>query len=212
MILQRLTLFLVIWLHFKNTFKPQSGGNPAGLGVFKNGQEPIIVGQSAYNEVYGTTFSATWPNWGISRITDNAISFKTPEGAIVTAYPMEPKAIQDEMGEVFDEFGRMSAKLGLELAKTTAGIQTFVLQNFVDPPTEIVSKDQIQIWKITHNGVDTHPVHFHLFEVQLLNRVGWDGFIYLPDANELGWKDTVRISPLRRHHRRSATCQGARAF
>ena len=33
---------------------------------------------------------------------------------------MEPKAIQDEMGEVFDEFGRMSAKLGLEMAKTTA--------------------------------------------------------------------------------------------
>jgi hypothetical protein len=32
--------------------------------------------------------------------------------------------------------------------------------------------------------------------VQVLNRVGWDGFIRLPDDNELGWKDTVRISPL----------------
>ena len=180
----------------ENAFKPQSQGNPSGLGVFKNGQEPIIVGQSAYNEAYGMTFPTTWPNWGISRITDNAISFNTPDGATVTAYPMEPKAIQDEMGEVYDEFGRMSAKLGLELAKTTAGIQTFVLQNFVDPPTEIVTKDQIQIWKITHNGVDTHPVHFHLFEVQILNRVGWDGFMYLPDRNEIGWKDTVRISPL----------------
>jgi hypothetical protein len=100
------------------------------------------------------------------------------------------------MGETFDEKGRMSAKLGLELAFTNAGIQTFILQNYVDPATELVDNDQVQIWKITHNGVDTHPVHFHLFEVQLLNRVGWDGFIYLPDANELGWKDTVRISPL----------------
>lgn len=109
---------------------------------------------------------------------------------------MKPKAIQDEMGEVFDEFGRMSAKLGLELAFTNAGIQTFVLQNFVDPPTEVISKDQVQIWKITHNGVDTHPVHFHISDVQLLNRVGWDGFIYPPDPNELGWKDTVRVSPL----------------
>jgi len=44
--------------------------------------------------------------------------------------------------------------------------------------------------------VDTHPIHFHLYEVQLLNRVGWDGIIRKPDANELGWKDTVRISPL----------------
>ncbi len=181
----------------QDAFKPA----PTGLGVFANGQEPIIVGQSAYNDVYDTptndiTFPATWPNWGLSRITDTELSFMTPEGAIVTAYPMEPKAIQDEMGEVFDDFGRMSAKLGLELAKTTANIQTFVLQNFVDPPTETVAKDQIQIWKITSNGVDTHPVHFHLFEVQLLNRVGWDGFIYLPDPNEIGWKDVVRISPL----------------
>lgn len=177
-------------------FKPVSTGNPTGLGIFKNGQEPIIVGQSAYNETYSKTFPATWPNWGLSRITDNAISFMNPDGAIVSNYYMEPKAIQDEMGEVFDEFGRMSAKLGLEVVRTTAGIQTFMLQNFVDPATELVKKDQIQIWKITHNGVDTHPVHFHLFEIQLLNRVGWDGFIYLPDANELGWKDTIRVNPL----------------
>ena len=36
---------------------------------------------------------------------------------------------------------------------------------------------ETQIWKITHNGVDTHAIHFHLFNVQLLNRVGWDGAI-----------------------------------
>ncbi len=176
-----------------NAFNPLSLG---GLGIFDEGQEPIIVGQSTYNTTYNRIFPATWPNWGLSRITDTSLSFMTPDGAIVSNYPMEPKAIQDEMGEVFDDFGRMSAKLGLELAHTTAGIQTFVLQNFVDPPTEIVQNGQVQIWKITHNGVDTHSVHFHLFEVQLLNRVGWDGFIYPPDPNELGWKDTIRISPL----------------
>lgn len=165
-------------------------------GVFATGQEPLIVGQSVYNDNYDITFPGTWPNWGLARITDDYLSWQTPDGGLVSNYPIEPKAIQDEMGEVFDEYGRMSAKLGLELAHTTAGIQTFVLQNFIDPPTEIVAKDQVQIWKITHNGVDTHPVHFHMFEVQLLNRVGWDGFIYLPDDNERGWKEVVRISPL----------------
>jgi hypothetical protein len=35
-----------------------------------------------------------------------------------------------------------------------------------------------------------------MFDIQLINRVGWDGIIRPPDANELGWKDTVRISPL----------------
>ncbi len=56
--------------------------------------------------------------------------------------------------------------------------------------------DGTQIWKITHNGVDTHPIHFHAFDVQVLNRVTWDNIIIPPDATELGWKDTVRISPL----------------
>ena len=82
------------------------------------------------------------------------------------------------------------------------------MQGYSDPATELVmlSKmgqpiggplgDGTQIWKITHNGVDTHPVHFHLFHVQVINRVGWDGAIRLPDANELGWKDTLRVSPL----------------
>ncbi len=109
---------------------------------------------------------------------------------------MKPKAIHDEMGATFDDYGRMSAKLGLERPFTNAAIANFILQNFVDPATEIVRPDEIQIWRITHNGVDTHPIHFHLFDVQVLNRVGWDGFIRLPDDNELGWKDTVRIAPL----------------
>ena len=56
--------------------------------------------------------------------------------------------------------------------------------------------DGTQIWKITHNGVDTHPIHFHLYDVQVLNRVTWDNIIIPPEPTELGWKDTVRVSPL----------------
>ena len=63
--------------------------------------------------------------------------------------------------------------------------------------TPIASGDDgTQIWKVTHNGVDTHPIHFHANDVQILNRVAWDNIIIPPDATELGWKDTVRISPL----------------
>ena len=165
-------------------------------GVFASGQEAIIVGQTAYNSTYNTTFPATWPNWGISRISDTTLSFMKSDGTIVSDFPMKPKAIHDEMGETFDDYGRMSAKLGLEASFANAAIATFALQNYVDPPTEIVRDGKIQIWKITHNGVDAHPIHFHLMEVQLINRVGWDGFIRLPDPNELGWKETVRIAPL----------------
>ena len=121
--------------------------------------------------------------------------------------PLGAKAIQDEQGETFDpDYGRMSAKLGLERPTGVPGAPNFILYSFSDPTTELlqdsmtplspVGEDGTQIWKITHNGVDTHPVHFHLFDVQLINRVGWDGFIRTPDDNELGWKDTVRVSPL----------------
>jgi len=168
---------------------------PASPGAFESGQEKVIVGQSAYNTTYNTTFPSTFPYWGLSKITDSAISFKDPNGITVSNYMMGRKAIHDEMGATFDDFGRMSAKLGLEVPFTNAANQNFVLQNYVDPSTENVDSD-VQIWKITHNGVDSHPVHFHLFDVQVLNRVGWDGFIRVPDANELGWKETVRVSPL----------------
>jgi len=165
-------------------------------GAFSLSQDPIVVGQSAYNSAYNTTFPATWPNWGISRISDGAISFQQVDGTIVSNFPMKPKAIHDEMGATFDDYGRMSAKLGLELPFTNAAIANFILQNYVDPATEVVKPGQVQIWRITHNGVDTHPIHFHLFDVQVLNRVGWDGFMRLPDPNELGWKDTVKMAPL----------------
>jgi len=165
-------------------------------GGFAAGQDPIVVGQTAYNSNYGRTFPATWPNWGISRIFDTTLSFMKTDGTTVANFPMKAKAIHDEMGASFDEYGRMAAKLGLEVPFTNAAIANFILQNFVDPATEIVRPNEVQIWKITHNGVDTHPIHFHIFDVQVINRAGWDGLIRLPDANELGWKDTVRISPL----------------
>jgi hypothetical protein len=118
--------------------------------------------------------------------------------------PLQPKTIQ----ELFEmQFGRMNATLGVELPFTNSGTQTTLPMGYAEPSTEILSPSQVgtqlgttnngvQIWKITHNGVDTHAIHFHLFDVQLINRVGWDGAIRPPDANEVAWKDTVRMNPL----------------
>ena len=33
-------------------------------GAFASSQEPIVVGQTAYNTTYNTTFPATWPKLG----------------------------------------------------------------------------------------------------------------------------------------------------
>ncbi len=107
--------------------------------------------------------------------------------------PLQNKAIAEE----FDtDWGRMTAQLGTELPFTNFLTQTTLQQWFIDPPTETLNNGEMQIWKITHNGVDTHSVHFHLFNVQVINRVAWDGTMYPPDLNEMGWKESVRMNPL----------------
>ncbi|HXV34457.1 MAG TPA: multicopper oxidase domain-containing protein [Gaiellaceae bacterium] len=188
------------------------GHKTDGTGVFESSQNPIIVGQGAYNQAYGTSFQTNGPRSGLAQIYDTSLTFDTLSGNTLTV-PFQPKMIQDEMGEAFDrEYGRMSGFLGVETPNAQAGNQNMILYPYSFPPTEIIdgvevppgldvepiasADDGTQIWKVTHNGVDTHPIHFHLYEIQLLNRVGWDGIIRKPDRNELGWKDTVRISPL----------------
>ncbi len=107
--------------------------------------------------------------------------------------PLLPKTIQ----ELFTlDYGRMNATLGVEVPFTNFLTQTTIPYGYVDPATEVMKDGEMQIWKITHNGVDTHFIHFHLATVQVLNRVGWDGAIKPPDANEMSWKDTVRMNPL----------------
>jgi len=118
-------------------------------------------------------------------------------------YQLQPKAIQ----ELFTaDYGRMNAILGVELPYTNQTTQTTIPYGYIDPTTEYIDDsvtqmspvlgDGTQIWKITHNGVDTHVIHFHLFNVQVINRVGWDGAVRPPEANELGWKESVRMNPL----------------
>jgi hypothetical protein len=188
---------------------------PAVQTAFKNSQEPIIVPQAAHNAAYGTTVSDA-AGGNLSRISDTSLSYKPleldangqPTGAVVATTQtliMQPKSIIEDFTI---DYGRMNAMLGVEVPKTTAINQTSIPQGYIDPATELVkiskdatpisgtAADGTQIWKITHNGVDTHPVHFHLFHVQLINRVGWDGAITNPQESELGWKDTVRMNPL----------------
>jgi FtsP/CotA-like multicopper oxidase with cupredoxin domain len=207
-----------------------------GSGVFESSQDPIIVGQAAYNTAYGSNFasvgycnSVTLPAAkcdGFARISEqggDTFKFDTLGAAKNGAggqigVTIQPKGLHDEMNSAnFDEWGRMTANLGLEAPGATPLLQNIILYPFVNPATENLdvtaanapgspssldvtpissSPDGTQIWKITHNGVDTHPLHFHLYNVQLLNRVTWDNIIIPPEPSELGWKETVRTSPL----------------
>ena len=178
-----------------------AGGMPS---VFATYQDPIIVPQVAYKAAYpAITYTSDLPGRNVSRISDRSMKFTPIGGTADLEFDFKPKAIQ----ELFElEYGRMNATLGVEMPFTNAGNQTTIPLGYIDPTTEFVDAsataaapvagDGTQLWKITHNGVDTHAVHFHLFNVQVVNRVGWDGAIRNPDPNELGWKETARMNPL----------------
>jgi FtsP/CotA-like multicopper oxidase with cupredoxin domain len=210
----------------RNEFRHQADGSgvfESGQNPIIVGQAPYNTAYGT-NFVTGGDCNSPTPSArcdGYARIDDqggDSWSFntiKTPNAKI--AVRLEPKAIHDEMNATaFDPFGRMQAFLGLEAIPATPGLQNFIPYPYASPVTEIIDatklpqnlppgmeaapissgSDGTQIWKFTHNGVDTHPIHFHLYDVQLLNRVSWDNIISPPDLTELGWKETVRINPL----------------
>ena len=160
----------------------------AVTNAYTNSQPAPIVPQVDYPVTYANPYGT---NTYVT-IADNAIGF-VPAGATASVtYQLLPKAIH----ELFDETGRMNSVLGVEIPFTTFFIQTTIPYKYIDPATEVIPAGETQIWKITHNGVDTHAIHFHLVNVQVINRVGWDGAVRPPDPNELGWKETVRMNPL----------------
>lgn len=77
-----------------------------------------------------------------------------------------------------------------------------------DPVTENPTLGTTEIWSLINLTDDTHPIHLHQVRFQILDRRAFDVFTYQnenrlhytaaavpPDANELGWKDTVRADP-----------------
>ncbi len=158
-------------------------------GAFKASHHPPIIPQTFYDQAMNTTAASDT----YARIQDYQKTYARTENGDVVTMPFQPKAIQ----ELFElDYGRMNATLGVELPFTNFNNQTTIPIGYSELPTEFLTDGSTQIWKITHNGVDTHPVHFHLFDVQIMNRVGWDGAVRFPEDNELGWKETVRMKPL----------------
>ena len=93
------------------------------------------------------------------------------------------------------------------------GDETGTAKTYLDPltPGDMANVGQVQQWQIFNLTADTHPMHFHLVNVRIRNRAQWvfDPATGLPasplqadettsrppDANEMGWKETVRVNP-----------------
>ena len=147
---------------------------------------------------------------------------------------LEPKAIHDEMNSTtFDEFGRMHGQPRHRGPAADAGPaerHPLPVREPADradrrhepaeerrrvrrngkPVSDVKitpissATDGTQIWQITHNGVDTHPIHFHLYDVQVLNRVTWDNIIIPTEPDRARLEGHGPDQPARGHDRRPA--------
>ncbi|WCN36765.1 multicopper oxidase family protein [Aneurinibacillus uraniidurans] len=101
------------------------------------------------------------------------------------------KTRTNTLNEACDEFGRLLLLLNNK--------------GFHDQPiTETPSNGTIEVWELVNKTPDTHPIHLHLVQFQIVNREKFtlvNGNVVLsgnpipPDPNEQGWKDTVRANP-----------------
>ncbi len=101
--------------------------------------------------------------------------------------------------EGFDiQYGRMYVIMGTAptpLLPTAPSAVALQIPGYHDPPTDYWYPGVAKAWRVTHLGVDSHGVHFHLGNFQLVNRVDYTNTNMAPDLNEFGWKEVFRTYP-----------------
>ncbi len=64
---------------------------------------------------------------------------------------------------------------------------------FDDAVTEKPRVGATEVWQIDNKTGDTHPIHLHLVQFQVLNSGGHSSSYGGTDPNASGWKDTIRV-------------------
>jgi spore coat protein A len=118
----------------------------------------------------------------------------------VTAPPAGIPVRNLTLNESFDAHGRLAQLIG-----TDAPVPGGYGRAYMDAPTEMVAAGAIEVWQIANLTADTHPIHFHLVNAQILSRQAFNGYrngvanlagAPLPPASsEAGWKETIRMNP-----------------
>jgi len=107
------------------------------------------------------------------------------------------------LNEDFDQYGRLRQLLGTTLPGVLPGFG----REYTEPATEVIDNRlgvKTEVWRIFNLTADTHPIHFHIVNVQVLSRQPFKvvngrftptGLARGPEPNELGWKETVQMHP-----------------
>jgi spore coat protein A len=151
------------------------------------------------------------PNFDLSNGIDNPL---TPNWSLAPqATPKGAKVRRLTLNELLDDRGRLIQMLGTNMLGPAPmgtllppGVGTTFAMGYIDPATETPNKKDVEVWEIANLTADTHPMHFHLVNVQVLWRRPFNPDTYNgtpaytgpargPDPTELGWKDTVKMNP-----------------
>jgi len=169
---------------------PVNGLTPPGSGP----NTRVIM---RFNVVAAT---ATDVPLGITRTTDLTLGndpLPVPLG--VTALPPGVPVRQLTLNEAFDLHGRLAQLLG-----TNVPLAGGFGRGYMEASTENVTAGTTEVWQIANLSADTHPIHFHLVNVQVISRQAFStykgtpnvtGAPLPPPAFERGWKETVRMNP-----------------
>jgi spore coat protein A, manganese oxidase len=106
------------------------------------------------------------------------------------------------LNEAFDVYGRLVQVIGTNVPKTAGKFG----RAYLDSPTEVIKNGDVEIWEVANLTGDSHPIHIHLVNAQILYRRPFDPATYngtptftggplLPDVTELGWKETLKMHP-----------------
>jgi spore coat protein A len=157
--------------------------------------------------------------------TSDIDPFLVPLGtSVVNGVLKLPKRIpvrQLTLNEVFDNYGRLAQLLGTNVPNplptdyyidpSNPDNGTNYARAYDDLATETPKNGTTEVWQIANLTMDTHPIHFHLVNAQILARQSFmdaNGVMQYangvptftgpargPDATELGWKETIKMNP-----------------
>ncbi len=185
-----------------NDYFPGSLGNPTQP---QPGFGPNTRQIMRFKVVPATSKDAPLRITGDTNLTPDLAPFLVPPGTAVQSgvlhLPPGVPVRQLTLNETFDGYGRLIQLLG-----TNQPVDGGFGRAYEDSATETPAAGSTEVWQIANLTGDTHPIHFHLVNVQVLGRQPFDVNTYNgtlsytgpargPDKTERGWKETVRMNP-----------------